>query len=51
MVRNGFEVSVISLFNDQGDLIRTELSDGSIWEPIDPKALVRLWRDKNLPLD
>lgn len=42
---------MVSLFNDQGDLIRTELSDGSIWEPIDPKALVRLWRDKNLPLD
>lgn len=42
---------MVSLFNDQGDLIRTELSDGSVWEPIDPKALVRLWRDKNLPLD
>ncbi|MCC6227773.1 MAG: hypothetical protein IT432_00945 [Phycisphaerales bacterium] len=42
---------MVSLFNDQGDLIRTELSDGSIWEPIDAKALVRLWRDKNLPLD
>lgn len=42
---------MVSLFNDQGDLIRTELADGSVWEPIDPKALVRLWRDKNLPLD
>lgn len=42
---------MVSLYNDQGDLIRTELPDGSVWEPIDLKALVRLWRDKNLPLD
>ncbi len=42
---------MVSLYNDQGDLIRTELSDGSIWEPIDAKSLVRLWRDKSLPLD
>jgi hypothetical protein len=38
-----------SVFNDRGDLIRTELPDGRLWEPIDVQALTRLWQSKGLP--
>jgi len=30
--------------------MRTELPDGSIWEPITFERLVQLWRSKNLPM-
>ncbi len=36
---------------DEGEPIRTELADGRIWEPTSYEKLVRLWRDKGLPLD
>lgn len=39
-----------SLYNDSGELIKTELPDGSIWEPVKMEQLVKLWRDKDLPM-
>lgn len=41
----------VSLFNDAGQLIRTELPDGSVWQPVELDRLVSLWRGKNLPMD
>jgi len=42
--------SQTSLYNESGELIRTELPDGSIWEPVKMEQLVKLWRDKDLPM-
>jgi hypothetical protein len=42
---------MVSQFNQDGDLIQTQMPDGSRWEPIKLDRLVRLWRDKNLPMD
>jgi len=41
----------VSLYNAQGELIRTEMADGTIWEPTTLDALKRLWQSKGLPLD
>ncbi len=41
----------IAYLSDEGEPIRTELADGRIWEPTSYDKLVRLWRDKGLPLD
>ncbi len=40
----------ISYYNSKGELLRTELADGSIWEPVTFNKLVKLWQDKNLPM-
>jgi len=40
----------VSLYTDAGDLIRTELPDGKVWEPTDLDRLVKLWRAKDLPM-
>jgi hypothetical protein len=40
----------VSYYNGKGELIRTELPDGSIWEPISFPRLVQLWQGKNLPM-
>ncbi len=42
---------MVSLFNKKGELVRTEMPDGSRWEPTTLNQLVKLWREKNLPLD
>ncbi|MFK7882715.1 MAG: hypothetical protein AB8F26_00850 [Phycisphaerales bacterium] len=39
------------LYNATGELIRTELHNGRIWEPIELDRLVSLWRRKGLPLE
>lgn len=39
----------ISLLRADGTLIRTDLPDGTTWEPIDLASLKRLWTDKGLP--
>ncbi|MFT3686045.1 MAG: hypothetical protein QM783_14175 [Phycisphaerales bacterium] len=39
-----------SVFRDDGTLVRAELPDGSVWEPIEPEALLKLWKSKNLPV-
>lgn len=39
------------LFNAQGRLMRSELHNGRIWEPIELDRLVSLWRRKGLPLE
>ena len=41
----------ISYFNEQGDFLRTEMPDGSIWESTRLESLGALWRAKGLPLD
>ncbi len=39
------------VFNAQGRLLRSELHNGRLWEPIEPDRLVSLWRRKGLPLE
>lgn len=41
----------IAYLSSDGEPIRTELADGRIWEPTSYNRLVKLWRDKGLPLD
>lgn len=38
-------------FNGQGRLIRSELHNGRIWEPIELDRLVTLWKRKGMPLE
>lgn len=39
----------VSVFSAEGDLLRTELSDGRVWEPTTPMELFRLYKSKGLP--
>ncbi|MFZ2874018.1 MAG: hypothetical protein WAZ94_05995 [Phycisphaerales bacterium] len=41
----------VSVYNDKGRLVKTELADGTLWEPIELDRLVSLWRSKGLPMD
>lgn len=36
-------------YASDGQLLRTELSDGRVWEQTDLDALLRIWRSKGLP--
>lgn len=38
-------------FNGQGRLMRSELHNGRIWEPIELDRLVNLWKRKGMPLE
>lgn len=38
-------------FTAKGELVRSELPDGKIWEPIKLERLFKLWSSKGLPLD
>lgn len=38
-------------FNGNGDLLRTELHNRRVWEPITLDRLVKLWQRKGLPLE
>jgi hypothetical protein len=42
--------SQVSYFNNKGELIRTELADGSVWEPTTIEKLKQLWESKHLPM-
>jgi hypothetical protein len=44
------KVTTLSVYRDDGTLVRSELVDGSVWEPIEPDALLKLWKSKNLPV-
>lgn len=44
------KVTTLSIYRDDGVLVRSELPDGSVWEPIEPEALLKLWKSKNLPV-
>lgn len=44
------KVFTLSVYRDDGVLVRSELPDGSVWEPIEPEALLKLWKSKNLPV-
>jgi hypothetical protein len=39
------------VFNAQGRLMRSELHNGRLWEPIEPDRLLSLWKRKGLPLE
>jgi len=39
------------VFNAQGRLMRSELHNGRLWEPIERDRLISLWRRKGLPLE
>ncbi|MCC6427531.1 MAG: hypothetical protein IT435_12000 [Phycisphaerales bacterium] len=41
----------ISMYTREGVLISSVLPDKSVWEPIEQDALVRLWRNKGMPMD
>lgn len=41
----------VALFKENGDLIRTTMANGTIWEPIEADALAKLWQSKGLPMD
>lgn len=43
--------SQVSIYNENGDLIRTTMPEGVVWEPITFEKLLKLWTDKKLPLD
>lgn len=43
--------AVTHVYNARGDLMRSELHNGRIWEPITLERLVNLWRRKGLPLE
>ena len=42
---------MVSYFNGKGELMRTEMPDGSVWEPITKDKLVQLWKSKGLPME
>lgn len=43
--------SQISTYESDGTLIKTQMPDGSVWEPTTADKLMRLWREKSLPTD
>ncbi len=43
------ESPMTSLYNADGTLIRRELGDATVWEPVDPKWLLDLWQRKGYP--
>ncbi|MGP1346894.1 MAG: hypothetical protein ACTS3F_09560 [Phycisphaerales bacterium] len=38
------------VYTSEGELIRTTLANGTVIEPIEPQRLLRLWKDKGLPV-
>ncbi len=38
-------------YSDKGDFVRGEIEGLGIWEPVEPEALMRLWKQKGLPTD
>jgi hypothetical protein len=41
----------VSLYNNEGDLLRVVLANKRIWEPIELDRLIKLWQKKGLPLE
>ncbi len=41
----------VSFYNAKGEFVRTEMPDGSVWEPITVERLISLWKSKGLPMD
>lgn len=41
----------ITTYSSDGELLRTEMPDGRMWEPSDLEGLLRTWRSKGLPTD
>jgi hypothetical protein len=42
---------MVAFYTDKGRHLRTEMPDGSFWEPTTIEELARLWKSKGLPLD
>lgn len=49
-LRSELEDPHVSTYTSNGELIRATLANGTIMEPIDPERLVRLWKNKDLPI-
>ncbi|HYE63102.1 MAG TPA: hypothetical protein VD997_13990 [Phycisphaerales bacterium] len=43
--------ALVSYYNGKGQLLRTEMPDGAVWEPVTPEKLMQLWKSKNLPVE
>jgi len=41
----------VSLLQSSGQLIRTTLADGRVWEPVTPERLLQIWKAAHLPVD
>lgn len=41
----------VSYYKENGDFVRTEMPDGTIWESTKLDTLVKLWKEKGLPLN
>ncbi len=41
----------VSVYRDDGELVRTTMPDGSVRQPVPPEDLVRLWSAKKLPMN
>ena len=41
----------VSLYTRDGNLMRVQLANGRIWEPIELDRLIKLWKKKGLPLE
>ncbi len=44
-------VSQTYIFDSRGNHVRTELTEGRVWEPIEIDRLFALWREKRLPTE
>ncbi len=42
---------MVSYFNGKGELMRTEMPDLAVWEPVSKDKLVQLWKAKGLPME
>ncbi len=43
--------AMVSFYNAKGDLMRTEMPDGAVWEPVTKEKLMQLWKSKGLPIE
>lgn len=43
--------TAVSLYDADGELIRSDTGDGRLWEPITLERLAETWRKKGLPMD
>lgn len=41
----------VSRYDETGNLIRTDASDGTVWQPTTPQRLMEIWKSKGLPVN
>lgn len=44
-------ISQTYVFDAKGELVRTLLPEGRVWEPVEISDLIKLWREKGLPTE